>query len=386
MTPHSPPPGVFRANFPSRWPAWRPERWLAHLVGWCWGASTARRGLRLATRLYATSSFQTRWRRSRFLIRTLWYGRSSTRWYAFLDANAFRRRLTRLQPALAERPHRPYRRCDLGAHERVAGLVSHGLALERLGWQALVLQMGAQPVTLAAFIGKDGANWRLLLNHPGQFMKEGELCLHLCSDAVRLYSAAFSLVGAADRLGGPGVAALDIGCVQGCDDPAARALVRGATKSLHGLRPRDLMVTALKSLAEAAHAPTLVGVTGSRHVYRHWRKRRQIAFDYDSFWADQGGQVRGDGDFEMSAACTPKPIEEVSSNKRAEARRRSALTADICRQIAAAVRGSEAVAQADEHAVASGHQKPGAVAPRREHTAGHADAGPHQHVAEPMAL
>lgn len=344
----------------------------------------------MATRLYAATDFQARWRRSRFLIRTLWYGGSSARWYAFLDANAFRRRLTRVQPALAERPHRPYRRFDLNAHERVACLVSHGLALERLGWQPLVLRMGMRPLTIARFIGKDGIERRLVLGLPDQFMKEGELCLHLCSGAMRLYTAAFSLVGTLDTGAASGVAALDIGCLQGPDDPAARDLVRATTKALHGLRPRDLMVTSLKMFAEAAHAPTLVGVSGSRHVYRHWRKRRQIAFDYDSFWAEHAGQLRDDGDYDMPAACTPKPIEDVSSNKRAEARRRHALTADIRCQISAALGCSEAAVPADEPAVAAGHERPGAVPPRRDHTtghtAGHANAGAHQHVAEPVAL
>ena len=313
-------------------------RWLAHTVSWLWGEPTARRAFRLATRLYPATHFQTRWRRCRFMIRTLWYGRASARWFAFLDANAFRRRLTRLQPECAEKLHRPYRRYDLDAAERLACLVSHGLALEGLGWQQLVLRLSGQPLTIARFIGKDEVERRLELGHAGQFMKEGELCLHLCCGAQRLYSAAFSLIGAAAPIDA-GVSALDIGCLQGPDDPTARDLVRSTTKAMHGLRPRDLMLTALKALAEEVAAPSLVGVTGARHVYRHWRKRRAFAFDYDGFWGEHAGLLRGDGDYELSAVCTPKPIDQVPSNKRAEARRRQALVADIRRQIASALDG-----------------------------------------------
>ena len=318
---------------------WRPERSLAHLVCWLWGAPTARRAFRLATRLYAATHFQARWRRCRFLIRTLWYGRTSARWFAFVDANAFRRRLARLQPEWAEKPHRPYRRYDLDADTRLDGLVSHGLAIERLGWQQLVLRLSAQPLTIARFSGKDEVERWLELAHAGQFMKEGELCLHLCCGGRRLYSAAFSLIGAPAVPTSLAVSALDIGCLQGPDDPTARDLVRSTTKALHGLRPRDLMVTALKAFAGAVAAPSLVGVTGSRHVYRHWRKRRAFAFDYDTFWAEHAGRPRDDGDYELSAVCTPKPIDQVPSNKRAEARRRQALAADIRCQISSALDG-----------------------------------------------
>lgn len=383
MTTSSPLHGVSPRGTPAVLPAWRPERWLAHVVGWVWGVSTARRALRLATRLYAGTDFKARWRRSRFVIRTLWYGGSSARWYAFIDANPFRRRLTRLQPALAERPHRPYRRFDLDVGARVACLVSHGLALEQLGWQQLVLRMGVQAVTIAHFIGKDGVERRLVLSHPGQFMKEGELCLHLCSGATRLYSAAFSLVGAFGSPAAEGVAALDIGCLQGPDDPAARELVRSTTKALHGLRPRDLMVTALKMLAEAAHAPTLVGVGGARHVYRHWRKRRKIAFDYDACWAEHAGRPRDDGDYDIAALVTHRPIAELSSNKRAEARRRQALIADIRCQFDAALADPAPGAAVAERSATASHSE---AAPRREHAAGHTYTGAHRHIAEPVPL
>jgi uncharacterized protein VirK/YbjX len=368
----------------------RPERWLAHLVAWLWGAPTARRALRLATRLYGTADFQARWRRCRFLIRTLWYGRASKRWFAFLDAKAFRRRLTRQQPEWAEKPHRPYRRHDLDADTRLACLVSHTLALERLGWQELVLRLSHRPLPIARFIGKDEVERWLELAHAGQFMKEGELCLHLCSGGRRLYSAAFSLIGAPVMPLAPVVSALDIGCLQGPDDPTARALVRSTTKALHGLRPRDLMVVALKALAETLAAPSLIGVAGSRHVYRHWRKRRAFSFDYDGFWAEHAGRPRDDGDYELSSVCLPKPIDQVPSNKRAEARRRQALVADIQCQIGSALDGragrSEAVAQTDEHAVTRRREQQRAVAPRREHTADDADTRAHQHIAEPMGL
>ncbi len=337
MTPNSTPCGDPPRELRAKPLAWRPERWLAHLVCWLWGSPTARRALRLATRLYPAMHFQARWRRCRFMIRTLWYGKTSARWFAFLDANAFRRRLTRLQPECAEKLHRPYRRYDLDADTRLACLVSHALATERLGWQRLVLRLSTQPLTIARFIGKDDTERWLELGHAGQFMKEGELCLHLCCGAQRLYSAAFSLLGASPIPTGAGGLTLDIGCLQGPDDPAARDLVRSTTKALHGLRPRDLMLTALKALAEAVAAPTLVGVTGTRHVYRHWRKRRAFAFDYDSFWTEHAGRQRDDGDFELSPACVHKPIDQVPSNKRAEARRRQALSADIRCQIGVAL-------------------------------------------------
>ena len=314
-----------------------PTRWLAHLVGLVWGAPTARRALRLSARLYRPKTARARWRSFRFIARTLWYGRTSAQWFEFIDANRFRRRLIRLHPSLAEKLHRPYRRCDLDAAARLSYLIAHYLAVEALGWESIVLSLCVQPLTIAVFMGKDMIERRLQLDHSNQFAKEGELCMHLCCGQKRVFSAAWSFLGSPAASADISNLCLDIGCLQGPDDRAAQDLVRTTTKALHRSRPRDFLVTAMGFLAGAASAQSLIGVASSRHVYRHWRKRRDISFDYDSFWIERDGLKRSDGDYELLLDSECTSIEQVPSNKRAEARRRQALTADVQSQITGAI-------------------------------------------------
>jgi uncharacterized protein VirK/YbjX len=294
------------------------------------------------------------------MLRTLWYGPSSRQWFEFLDADAHRRKLTRTHPVLAEKLHRPYRRSDLDAEGRLLHLVSHCLAVEALGWQSLVLSLSSRPLTIATVNGKDDVERQLVLDHSRQFAKEGELCLHLCRGNERLYSAAFSFVGSPQEEPDSSRIVLDVGCLQGPVGESADEVVRVTTKALHGLRPRDFMAMTVRFIAQEAGARHVVGVSSGRHIYRHWRKRKAISFDYDAFWLEQQGRPRGDGDFEMATECEFRPIDQLPSKKRSEARRRRDLLTDVQRQVSFTIaswadqnRNDEALSLVDE-AVALG--------------------------------
>jgi uncharacterized protein VirK/YbjX len=166
-----------------------PERWMTGLVARLCGASTARRAFRHALRLYPNSARADRHScRLRFLLRTLWYRQASRQWFAFLDATAARHRLVRMCPDIAEKIHRPYRRVDWRADQRLNALRSHFETVERLGWLRVVLSLCRHPATLATVTCKDGATLHLVVALSGQFAKEGELCLHLQQGECRLYS------------------------------------------------------------------------------------------------------------------------------------------------------------------------------------------------------
>jgi len=270
------------------------------------------------------------------MLRTLWYGPASKQWFQFLDSDAHMRELTRAHPALAEKLHRPYRRSDLDVKGRLLSLLSHHRAVGVLGWQSLLLSLCERPLTIATLNGKDGVERHLVLDCATQFAKEGELCLHLFRGRERLYTAALCLLGSSDEEAMSSCLVLDVGCLQGPGGESAADVMRETTKALHGVRPHDFMATALRYIAEQARARWVVGVSSARHIYRHWRKRRAISFNYDAFWQEQHGHARDDGDFEIAPLREFSPIEELPSKKRSEARRRRELLTDCRRQIAVA--------------------------------------------------
>lgn len=153
----------------------------------------------------------------------------SRAWFAFLDATPWRREQVRLEPALAERLHRPYRRSDLTVNGRLSAAISHWHALENSGWPLRALEFRQAPYPLASFRCKDGMTRTVVLFAADQFAKEGDACLQLRSGEETLFTAAFSL-----RLPACGSPLLvDIGCMQ------ARRLTQ--EELLSGKRPSFFM-------------------------------------------------------------------------------------------------------------------------------------------------
>lgn len=93
------------------------------------------------------------------------------------------------------------------------------------------------------------------------------------------------------------------------------------------------MLDALRAVGVAAGASGLVGVCSKRHIYRHWRKRREFHFD----WLERNGLPKEDGDFGLSIHASPFDITNVPSRKRAEAKRRHGLQTEMRNGILAAL-------------------------------------------------
>lgn len=302
------------------------------------GYRVTRQALRHAHRMFPARGAGTQLQRCRFLLRTGWYLQTSGAWFAFLDATPWRRKQVRLTPKLAELLHRPYRRSDLSDEARLVSAVSHWRSLERSGWITSALNFRQTPAVLAKVRCKDGTTMEVVLCALEQFAKEGDACLQLRRGDEVLFTAAFSLGDCsqdARRI------VVEVGCLQGPHSKNGRILVRDTTKLLHGLRPRDLMLESLRAVGASVGASALIGVSGQRHIYRHWRKRRQFAFDYDAYWLERKGTRRADGDFSVSVEHPRHERTSVPSKKRAEAKRRRDLEIDLKSSILLALKEPE---------------------------------------------
>lgn len=70
-------------------------------------------------------------------------------------------------------------------------------------------------------------------------------------------------------------------------------------------------------------------VGNTSHIYRSLRKRRDIAFDYDAFCAEEKGTATSAGDWLLPQRAELRPLADIPSKKRAETRRRRALLEQI---------------------------------------------------------
>lgn len=310
------------------------DRLLLSVFGLKAGKESAGRLATVADWHYPLESPDTpRPRRTRLYLRSLIYARSTACWLDFLWSSPAMLEAARRNPDLAEKLHRPYMRKDLSAGERLALLVSHyRFGLSQPHGSLLVLAT-LRDEPLAELCGKSGKRFRLVLGPAGSLQKEGELRLRLECDGLLLLSLAFSLSA-------QGTAPLlFVACLQGNPDAAVRDAIRDATKELFGLRPRQLLLVALQAIARAYGLSGIVGICDRLHIYRHWRKRRQIMQSYDEMWQDLGTTRRADGLFDLRLLHQPRPLTDYPANKRSAMAKRQALEQQLIERILETISG-----------------------------------------------
>jgi hypothetical protein len=228
---------------------------------------------------------------------------------------------------MAEKIHRPYRRVGLNTSTRLALLFNHIKISQDLGLMNILAKASSDPLEIAHFSDRDGTPYLLTLTRPGQFGKEGEVAMHLTNGQERLYTACFSLCEVL------GVRELDIGSLQGPGSENGREVIRQLTRGMHGLRPRSLMLEALRAFAQHTHCMRLRMTGNALHIYRSWHKRKDIRFDYDAFCAEITGVQHDSGDWLIPLVGERSPLSEVPSKKRAEATRRRDLLDEVGQSI-----------------------------------------------------
>jgi uncharacterized protein VirK/YbjX len=161
---------------------------------------------------------------------------------------------------------------------------------------------------------------RLVIDKTVWFLREGEAVLNLFAGELRLYSLAFTL-GTEH-----GVPVIYVGALQGSNLDQANDLYREVTRALHGLRPRDLLVTGSKMLARELSVEALWAVSNAARQHNSpyfgdSHKDKTLA-DYDLVWSEHGGVSGEDGFFRVPAVVHRRAAADIPSRKRAAYRRR----------------------------------------------------------------
>ena len=254
----------------------------------------------------------------------LFFPRQRSRWQAFLGSMPGLHSLAQLHPCLRFKIYRPYASRQLGCADRLALLEGHYRFLWQAGARALVERAARGPVVLAAFEGKDGAPYRLQLTAIHDSYREGELCMRLTRDGQPLYLASFLFVPRADGV------SLQLGALQGLRSEAGKLAVKEATRALHGCRPKNLMVAALRDFGDFFACNNLFLISNDNRIALNARRRRHIAADYDLAWQELHALRMRDGNYHLPCAPYRAPdLAGVPSRKRADARRRGELLQDM---------------------------------------------------------
>lgn len=249
--------------------------------------------------------------------RALLNRRHTRSWLQLLNSKPVFGELVRSYPRLVQKIYRPYLSSTLDCGARLAALMTHYRFILKQGLGPLVLQAAHTPVVLGSIDGKSGAVYQIQLRTIGAMEREGELVLQLTCDKELIYSVAFSFFTCEQRL------AIGVGCVQGPQGEDGLARIREATRELHGLRPKNLMLRLVRQLGHDYGCQRLILVGNRNRAVHNAARKGQVFADYDTLWREVGAQARGDGDFELACEdLAPPDMEQIASKKRAEMRRR----------------------------------------------------------------
>lgn len=165
------------------------------------------------------------------------------------------------------------------------------------------------------------------------FDHEGELTVSLFKGDERLYSLTFML----GQIGAELVAYA--GGLQGLRSPEAIEIYHSMTRGMHGLRPRDLLVTAFRLLCGSLGIARILAISDRKRICSnsYHCPGDQIFLSYDSAWIECGGIPLDDAFFALSPRLTQRSAKDIPTRKRAQYRRRYAMVDAIEQQIGDAV-------------------------------------------------
>ena len=251
-------------------------------------------------------------------------------WFTFLDSPEIRP-FVEANPRLAFRPMGGYMSSKWGWARRAKVIRETYEFIHAQG--GVLAQAMTEPAGLVLVrlpIGREDEA-RVRLGFDSQFRKEGEISafLELRSLEGTISAFAFSL----ERRPGQGWSCC-IGSVQGRRGGDEEA-IKAATKALHGLRPKMLMVYLAQEIARALRVKELLGVGNGLQVFRSriLGPRKKILFDYDALWLEAGGTRREDGWFALPLKALRRGAEDIKPNKRSLYAKRYALMAELSRQV-----------------------------------------------------
>ncbi len=250
-------------------------------------------------------------------------------WLELLNSHPMFAELVKARPRLIYKIYRPYHSNTMDASQRLVMLRSHYRHIFRHGMGPLTVQAARGAVPLATVEGKSGAVYQLQLRAIEPMEREGELVLQLVQDGELVYSAAFSFFEGERGM------MLGIGCMQGPKGERGLQLIKDATRELHGMRPKNLMVKLLSQIAYDHDCSELRLVGNANRAVCGATRQGKVHADYDALWLELGAVQRSNGDYTLASEpiCAPD-LAAIASKKRSEARKRHETLCELAQAVA----------------------------------------------------
>lgn len=250
------------------------------------------------------------------LWQALLFFRAIRQWFENSDNPLLARALQRF-PLMSGAIYWPYINHTWPMQRRLAAIAQHYRMLD--GPAQIIARATFEEIELAR-LEEEYPGLRLVLDKAVWFLREGEIVLNLFVHEQRIYSAAFTL---AQDAGQP---LLLVGALQGSNSEAARETYRKLTHALHGMRPRDLLMTALKLLSAELGIGRIWAISSEHRQhnspYFGNSHKEKVLVAYNEVWQEHGGTALANGFFEIAAVVRHRNMGDIPARKRAAYRRR----------------------------------------------------------------
>ncbi|EGU33993.1 VirK protein [Vibrio ichthyoenteri ATCC 700023] len=252
----------------------------------------------------------------KFVCRSLFYYKSFLMMFENIDKSILVKFSS--NGFLIDKPYKPYITNGYSSLERAVFLVEHYNFIDNHFHKKLSDSIYfSDGFDLASFEIEDVVYGIKLA--PSYYGKEGELVLTLFNDEdSRFYSLTFSLREISSQR------ELVIGGLQGPkSNQVNNDKVKKLTKSLHGLRPKDLMIKLVTILGTYWGVTRILAIKNDRHSYQSIRySKGRVKTDLNQHWLELGGKDFDDYFYSLPIVYEQRDISLISRPKRAMYRRR----------------------------------------------------------------
>jgi uncharacterized protein VirK/YbjX len=250
------------------------------------------------------------------LFRALVFLPDIRRWFDVSDNPLLTRALQRF-PLISGAIYWPYINHTWPMQRKLAVIDQH---FRMLGGAAKIVAHATFEEVELARLENEYSGLRLVLDKATWFLREGEIVLNLFIKDQRFYSIAFTL-GVED-----GQPLVIVGALQGSNSETASEVYRDITHALHGMRPRDLLMVALKMFCGELGINRIWAVSSEfrqhNSPYFGGGHKEKVLVSYNEVWTEHGGDSLVNGFFEIPAVVKHKDMSDIPSRKRAAYRRR----------------------------------------------------------------
>ena len=222
--------------------------------------------------------------------RSLLAPRVAATWREFLEAYHRRAGAPAPEARALAKPLRSYLHGRFGPRRRLSSLLDHYGHMDAYFHSAFIARLCAgEAIAIARLRGRRDRDYDLSLVSSIQLrtQREGELAIQIVGahDGLALCRLSFAFAEA------DGQPCLVIGGVQGPVAGNKRAII-DATRDLHGLRPKDAALLALRAFARRLGSGVVHAVSDANHVLSRLQDQAKHS-SYDDYWVERGAQPGG---------------------------------------------------------------------------------------------